>query len=270
MAETPSKGDRVDGWKGIADYLGRDVTTVIRWAKIHGLPVNRGPAGSPRRAVFALKSEIDAWVAGRGSSNLPADEDASASRQPNTQSPRWRKPLLYAAAAAVVTLLTWAAWRFAETRLSVHAPRFAELQSSGQGPVIFRGSFECVACSPDSSWLASGFADQLASDLIRIPGVHVRALAAAPAPSAPEPVKLLLTARVARQEGSRIAVTIFLSNSDSHEQLWSRHYETLATGLPVLEFDIANDIFRYLQPYLPARDTTPFKAVWTRDPVAYE
>ena len=99
--------------------------------------------------------------------------------------------------------------------------------------------------------------------------MHVLALDAAPVPSAPEPVKLLLTASVAPQEGSRIAITIFLAGSDTHEQLWSRHYETLASGLPVLEFDIANDIFRYLKPYLPARDTTPFKAVWTRDPVAY-
>jgi TolB-like protein len=296
MAEAPSRSDRVDGWKGIADYLGRDVTTVIRWAKIHGLPVNRGPAGSPRRAVFALKSEIDAWVAAPASPGSPVAENgqgataepqssasdptlprepspspaANTGRQTKSQSLRWLKPVRYSAAAAVVALLAWAGWRFSESRPLFHAPRLAELQPSGQGPVIFRGSFECVACSPDNSWLASGFADQLASDLIRIPGVHVRALAAAPAPSAPEPVKLLLTSRVARLEGSRIAVTIFLSNSDSHEQLWSRHYETLATGLPVLEFDIANDIFRYLQPYLPPRDTTPFKAVWTRDPVAYE
>jgi tetratricopeptide (TPR) repeat protein len=295
MAEVPPRSDRIDGWKGIADYLGRDVTTVIRWAKIHGLPVNRGPAGSPRRAVFALKSEIDAWVAAPASPGSPVAENghgvtaepqssasdstlprepspsraANTGPQPKTQSPRWLKPVLYSAAAAVVALLAWAGWRFLETRLLLHAPRLAELQPSGQGPVIFRGSFACVACSSDNSWLASGIADQLASDLIRIPGVHVRALDAAPAQSAPEPVKLLLTATVAPEEGSKIAVTIFLAGSDTHEQLWSRHYETLATGLPVLEFDIANDIFRYLKPYLPTRDTTPFKEVWTRDPVAY-
>jgi TolB-like protein len=296
VAEVLPKGDRVDGWKSIADYLDRDVTTVIRWAKIHGLPVNRGPAGSPRRAVFALKSEIDAWVAGPASPSFPATENGdevtgeppssasdsslprgqaanplgSTARQPKTQSLWWRKAVLYGAAGAVLTLLAWTGWRYVEARLLSHAPRLTELQQFGQGPVIFRGSFECVACSADNSYLASGIADQLASDLIRIPGVHVRALDAAPTPSAREPVKLVLTARVAPKEGSRIAVTIFLANSDTHEQLWSRHYETLATGLPTLEFEIANDIFRYLKPYLPTRDTTPFKAVWTRDPVAYD
>src|ERR1035438_5882512 len=58
MAEVPTKLDRIDGWKSVADYLNRDVTTVIRWAKLHGLPVNRPAAGNPRRAVFALKSEL--------------------------------------------------------------------------------------------------------------------------------------------------------------------------------------------------------------------
>jgi serine/threonine-protein kinase len=167
-------------------------------------------------------------------------------------------------------MLAWAGWRYTEAGPLFHASRLTELPQPGQGPVIFRGSFECVACSPDNSYLASGIADQLASDLIRIPGVHVRALDAAPSPSAREPVKLLLTARVAPKEGSGIAVAIFLASSDTHEQLWSRHYETLATGLPALEFEIANDIFRYLKPYLPTRDTTPFKAVWTRDPAAYD
>jgi hypothetical protein len=35
MSEVPPESDRVDGWKSIADYLDRDVTTVIRWAKLH-------------------------------------------------------------------------------------------------------------------------------------------------------------------------------------------------------------------------------------------
>jgi TolB-like protein len=300
MGEVPTKGNRVDGWKGIADYLDRDVTTVIRWAKFHGLPVNRRPAGSPRRAVFALKSEIDAWVAGHTSSSFPVTENghratvepqssasvpnlpgaqsglaaantlASTGPQTGTHSRGWLKPALFSAAGVAVALLAWAGWRYTKARVLSHAPRLAELQPFEDGPVIFRGSFECVACVPDNSYLASGIADQLASDLIRIPGVHVRALDAVPIPSAREPVKLLLTAKVARMEGSKIAVTIFLASSDTHEELWSRRYETLATGLPALEFEVANDIFRYLKPYLPTRDVTPFKAVWTRDPVAYD
>jgi len=83
MAEVPTKHDRIDGWKSIADYLNRDVTTVIRWAKLHGLPVNRVPPGSPRRAVFALKSELDAWVA----------KDSVSSNRSVTKSVQARPPL---------------------------------------------------------------------------------------------------------------------------------------------------------------------------------
>lgn len=63
MSESLNQNPRVDGWKGIADYLGRDVSTVIRWTKVHGLPVNRAQPGQPRRGVFALRHELDAWMA---------------------------------------------------------------------------------------------------------------------------------------------------------------------------------------------------------------
>src|SRR4029453_5049507 len=51
---------RLDAWKEIAQYLGRDVTTVRRWEKREGLPVHRllhDKLGS----VYAYADEIDAW-----------------------------------------------------------------------------------------------------------------------------------------------------------------------------------------------------------------
>ena len=54
---------RLDSWKEIADYIGRDVRTAIRWEKERGMPVRRipGPLG---HGVFALRPEIDAWLTG--------------------------------------------------------------------------------------------------------------------------------------------------------------------------------------------------------------
>lgn len=60
MAE-PSR--RLDSWKDVAEYLGRDVRTVMRWSKSDGLPVRR-VAGGRGRSVFAYTHEIDAWLAG--------------------------------------------------------------------------------------------------------------------------------------------------------------------------------------------------------------
>ena len=53
--------DRLDSWKDIAEYLKRDVRTVVRWAIQRGLPVHRIP-GSKRSAVHAHTREIDAWM----------------------------------------------------------------------------------------------------------------------------------------------------------------------------------------------------------------
>jgi Tol biopolymer transport system component len=63
--------DRLDSWKAIAQYLNRDATTVMRWAREGGLPVHSVPnTGQRRRTVYAYKGELDAWLhdsGGRGS-----------------------------------------------------------------------------------------------------------------------------------------------------------------------------------------------------------
>ena len=57
--------ERLESWKEIAAYLGREVRTVQRWASERGLPVHHLPGG-PRPRVFSVKSELDAWLqAGR-------------------------------------------------------------------------------------------------------------------------------------------------------------------------------------------------------------
>jgi hypothetical protein len=65
----PAQPGRLDSWKAIAEYLGRNVRTVTRWADERGLPVRRVPGGK-RGAVFAYAEEVDAWLsnAGRGGS----------------------------------------------------------------------------------------------------------------------------------------------------------------------------------------------------------
>ena len=57
-----SDNGRLDSWKAIADYLGRDVRTLLRWEKEKGLPVHTVPGGK-RRTVYAFKHEIDEWLA---------------------------------------------------------------------------------------------------------------------------------------------------------------------------------------------------------------
>ncbi|RYD63706.1 MAG: hypothetical protein EOP58_10885, partial [Sphingomonadales bacterium] len=51
--------DRIDGWKSIGAYFGRDRTTAIRWARERDLPIHRIPGGKTG-TVFALRHELEA------------------------------------------------------------------------------------------------------------------------------------------------------------------------------------------------------------------
>jgi TolB-like protein/Flp pilus assembly protein TadD len=55
--------DLLEGWKAIADHLGKTERTVQRWEKSKGLPVRRlrGDSAEELPRVYALKSELDAW-----------------------------------------------------------------------------------------------------------------------------------------------------------------------------------------------------------------
>jgi TolB-like protein len=66
-------GDRLDSWKDIASYLGREVRTVQRWEDERHLPVHRLPGGD-KPHVYALKSELDMWlrVAPRETAGAPS------------------------------------------------------------------------------------------------------------------------------------------------------------------------------------------------------
>jgi tetratricopeptide (TPR) repeat protein len=52
---------RLDSWKEIAAFFGRDERTVKRWEKERGLPVYRVP-GSARGGVFAYSEELAEWL----------------------------------------------------------------------------------------------------------------------------------------------------------------------------------------------------------------
>jgi len=66
---------RLDSWKEIASFFGRDERTVRRWEKERGLPAHRVPGGA-RGGVFAYTSELADWLKGR-SEELDIEDAAS-------------------------------------------------------------------------------------------------------------------------------------------------------------------------------------------------
>lgn len=63
--EEPGPEGRLDSWKKIAAYLKRDVSTVQRWERREAMPVHRH-LHDKLGSVYAFRSELDAWRAGRG------------------------------------------------------------------------------------------------------------------------------------------------------------------------------------------------------------
>src|SRR5579871_5076022 len=81
--------DRLDSWKEIAAYLGREVRTVQGWEKNEALPIHRHQHVR-QGSVYAFKSELDAWREARKPAveerdSSPAEVSAPAARG----RPRW-------------------------------------------------------------------------------------------------------------------------------------------------------------------------------------
>jgi tetratricopeptide (TPR) repeat protein len=57
-----TRGQRLDSWKEIASFFGRDERTVKRWEKERGLPVHRVPGAKGR--VYAYSDELTSWLEG--------------------------------------------------------------------------------------------------------------------------------------------------------------------------------------------------------------
>jgi TolB-like protein/Tfp pilus assembly protein PilF len=80
VADSGGKGNRLDSWKAIARYVGRDVRSAQRWERERGLPVHRVP-GEKGGSVFAYTAELDDWLHGRNENRPP--ESSPTPSEPN-------------------------------------------------------------------------------------------------------------------------------------------------------------------------------------------
>lgn len=117
---------RLDLWKEIAAYLIRDVTTVQRCEKRERMPVHRHQHDK-RGSVYALKDELDAWIASRRllggqSESKPEIEAPSILQGQRTSRRKWRAVLWFALGAFVGLYLTAAAWLAVRHRATKGVP----------------------------------------------------------------------------------------------------------------------------------------------------
>lgn len=146
--------DALDSWKEIAAYLGRDVSTAKRWETSRNLPVHRIPGGK-RGAVYALKSELDAW---RLMDDGSAHDTAEAPPPSSLLEVLRRRALPISLGAALVAALGISAWLWLPR--TVKAPlRFAPLASlpgDEVDPALSGdGNYVAFAYRPVGAWTYS-------------------------------------------------------------------------------------------------------------------
>ncbi|MBN2198257.1 MAG: hypothetical protein JW747_00235 [Candidatus Aminicenantes bacterium] len=109
----PDKTERrLSSWKEIAEYLGWDERTCLRWEKNLGLPVHRIDPKSKRSRVFAYAGDLDRWLAERKGQPSPEDPEPQkrrerggrTARQAARAFKRMQTPFFVAAAAGVLSL----------------------------------------------------------------------------------------------------------------------------------------------------------------------
>jgi tetratricopeptide (TPR) repeat protein len=103
MAELPSSNRRLETWKEVAAYLGKNERTVKRWEAERGLPVHRLP-GESRSRIHAHPVELDAWLKGIGGGSIPVEAPLAPRRPLMTVG---LATLVVAGIVGVAALATW-------------------------------------------------------------------------------------------------------------------------------------------------------------------
>ena len=117
---------RLDTWKEIATWFGRDERTVRRWEATRGLPVHRVPGGAGG-TVYAFEAELAAWLRGHPEGG---ESEKKPAPLPKIETASWRSRAPWLAAALIAVMLAFGLVRL----LSPHAPDATARQASSHDP----------------------------------------------------------------------------------------------------------------------------------------
>jgi adenylate cyclase len=219
----------LDSWKEIACYLNRDVRTIQRWERDRGLPIHRLPGGD-KPAVYALKSELDAWR--RQGRNVPV---ITKHVEPDSPANRAGQP----ASIAVLPFEDLSSGRTQEYLCDGLADELIHSLSQIAGlRVVAR---------------TSAFAFKHKAMDVREIGQSLNA-------------KVLLEGGLQRS-GRRLRITVQLINAEDGYHLWSERFEGSLDNIFALEDGIARATARRLR--IRLSDEAPVVRPYTTNPEAY-
>jgi TolB-like protein/Flp pilus assembly protein TadD len=252
--QTPKTGAdaqkrRLESWKEIASYLGRDVTTVRRWEKREGLPVHR-LHHSKLGSVYAYMAELDAWRSERAptiATGAPALDARQESESVKNGTHARRAVALAALALGLAAFLIW----IARDRASIQ-------------PASANGGIRSLAVLPlqnfsgnsEQDYLSDGMTEALIARLSTIQALRVisRTTAmqfkgtrkAVPAIGKELNVDAVIEGSIQRS-GDKIRISVQLIRADTDEHLWSGTYDRELQDVLALESDVTYGIARHIE-----------------------
>jgi TolB-like protein/Tfp pilus assembly protein PilF len=235
--------DRLDSWKEIANYLGREVRTVQLWEKSEGLPVHR-QQHARQGSVYAFKSELAAWREAR----------KTASPEPS----RLRvTPIAWA--TAVLLLFIIASWFY-----------FRKRPESFTSVVVL--PFIDLSPQHDQEYFSDGLTEEIIDALSRVPNLRVVARTSAfafkgrandiRAIGKQLAVSTVLEGSV-RKSGDKLRITAQLNRVSDGTHLWSRTYDRQLRDVFAVQSEISQAIAGQLRAgEVPHRESTRNLEAW--------
>jgi TolB-like protein/tetratricopeptide (TPR) repeat protein len=252
-----SGGRRLESWKEIAAYLGRDVTTVRRWEKLERLPVRR-LQHQRLGSVYAYTGELDAWRHERDGGAATAW--AGANQAPQTARRVW--PVVAFAVLGVVLAggSVWL-WHLRSTRLAASAS--TRIRSIAVLPL------QNLSGNPDQDYLADGMTEALIGRLSTIQGLRVISRTSSmqfkgTRSTVPEIAKKLNVLAVVEgsviRSGDRIRITAQLIHGETDVHLWAGTFDRELRDVLVLQSDVAQGIAHQIEIALGPQGNRPVAA----------
>ena len=242
-----AQGRRLESWKEIAAYLGRDVTTVRRWEKREGLPVHR-LHHSRLGSVYAYTLELDAW---RNERAPVAARDTPDVRQVSEMARTGFHARTATALVALALVLAVGLIWLVRGRTTIRpASASGGIRSLAVLPL------QNFSGNPEQDYLSDGMTEALIARLSSIHALRVISRTSAmqfkgtrksvPAIGKELNVDAVIEGSVLRS-GDKIRVTVQLIRADTDEHLWSGTYDRELQDVLVLQSEVTQGIAAHIE-----------------------
>jgi len=270
-----ARGRRLESWKEIAAYLGRDVTTVRRWEKREGMPVHRH-VHDKGGSVYAFSSELDAWLQSRklrleeedegDKAETPVDAESDHRPKGTPQARLW----LVVAGMAVLALLS-----VTYVLIRSHAGNSRQPKISSLAVLPLKN----LSGDSTQEYLADGMTEALIGRLSGIRDLRVISRTSVmrfkdTQLSVPEIARTLRVDAIVEgsviREGSRIRVHAQLIRGATDEHIWSEEYPREYRSLLEVQEEVGRRIAEQIQISLTPEDRARLASTHPVDPEAHE